>query len=503
MIPYNPSSFDTNKTLLENILELKKWLQAHPCYEVFYSSASGDTTQSTTYNLSTIADSTNLATGDVVIFDNSTLAVVLSVDTDLGIFTCDTAESFKGPQGIQGPQGPAGADGQNGQDGQNGTNGVSITNVSIDSSVHLICTLSDGNTIDAGALYERILTANSSSGTLTASNLALVGKPNVVWQTANLISPIYHAVLHLVEGYGSSTTFQYAGVINLSGTLYHIEIDVDGTTGVWSRTQTQIGGGSVEGTDVLSTGQTSGKVLTAQGDGTSAWNTISGGDHIVTLSGLSGTLTNDEYNTLLNENSIIDFYSSPNHKIYVKKQETSTEMRFDYVDQYDYIARYIINKGTKAYSHSYFKLTYTGISSGTATSGQVLTADGNGNATWQTAGGGGSSVYVHYITFYRTTSSSSFRRLYCTITLINNDSTAITSNTSLRSAIISIGNNSNIAVGGRMETGANTNIYMPVSFLSNISGTLYLAGIKSDGTTENYSDVYSAITNVTDFVVTL
>ena len=42
MIPYNPSSFDTNKTLLENILELKKWLQAHPCYEVFYSSANGD-----------------------------------------------------------------------------------------------------------------------------------------------------------------------------------------------------------------------------------------------------------------------------------------------------------------------------------------------------------------------------------------------------------------------------------------------------------------------------
>ena len=33
MIPYNPSSFDTNKTLLENILELKKWLQAHPCYD--------------------------------------------------------------------------------------------------------------------------------------------------------------------------------------------------------------------------------------------------------------------------------------------------------------------------------------------------------------------------------------------------------------------------------------------------------------------------------------
>ena len=144
----------------------------------------------------------------------------------------------------------------------------------------------------------------------------------------------------------------------------------------------------------------------------------------------------------------------------------------------------------------------TSVLSTGATSGQVLQADGNGGASWQNAGGGGSSVYVHYITFYRTTASSTYRRLYCTMTIINNDSTAITSANSLRSAIISIGSNVNIATGGRLETGGNTNIYMPVSFLINLSGTLYLAGVKSDGTAENY-DVYSAITNVTDVVVTL
>ena len=169
MIPYNPSSFDTNKTLLENILELKKWLQAHPCYEVFYSSANGDTSQQQTYNTSTITDPDNLAVGDVVVFANTTLGNVIAVDSDLGTFTCDPAVSFKGPQGAT---------------GSTGATGISITNVVVDASNHLICTLSDGNTIDAGAIqYNNYITLSATSGTLSDDdyNTALLYDSKIIY----------------------------------------------------------------------------------------------------------------------------------------------------------------------------------------------------------------------------------------------------------------------------------------------------------------------------------
>ena len=169
MIPYNPSSFDTNKTLLENILELKKWLQAHPSYEVFYSSANGDTSQQQTYNTSTITDPTNLEAGDVVVFANTTLGNVIAVDSDLGTFTCDPAVSFKGPQGAT---------------GSTGATGISITNVVVDASNHLICTLSDGNTIDAGAIqYNNYITLSATSGTLSDDdyNTALLEDSKIIY----------------------------------------------------------------------------------------------------------------------------------------------------------------------------------------------------------------------------------------------------------------------------------------------------------------------------------
>ena len=305
MIPYNPSSFDTNKTLLENILELKKWLQAHPCYEVFYSSANGDTSQQQTYNTSTITDPDNLAVGDVVVFANTTLGNVIAVDSDLGTFTCDPAVSFKGATGATGATGNGIAsitltssvglvdtytilytNGTsttytitNGANGTNGTNGVSITNVSINASYELVCTLSDGNTINAGAIWYIINTASSVSGTLSADNLSKLSQTNVVWHTSKLLSPAYHARLILTEGIGQ-TTKQFGAVIDVSGTQYLIQISVDSSTGIWSRTETSLGASAVEGTSVLSTGETSGKVLTADGSGGASWQTAGGGGSV-------------------------------------------------------------------------------------------------------------------------------------------------------------------------------------------------------------------------------
>lgn len=58
----------------------------------------------------------------------------------------------QGPQGLQGPQGEQGPAGANGTNGTNGTDGVSVTNVAVTQTNHLIVTLSSGSTIDAGEI---------------------------------------------------------------------------------------------------------------------------------------------------------------------------------------------------------------------------------------------------------------------------------------------------------------------------------------------------------------
>ncbi len=62
------------------------------------------------------------------------------------------AQGPQGIQGIQGEQGPKGDTGATGATGAQGPQGVSITNVSINASNHLIVTLSNGTTIDAGEI---------------------------------------------------------------------------------------------------------------------------------------------------------------------------------------------------------------------------------------------------------------------------------------------------------------------------------------------------------------
>ena len=375
MIPYNPSSFDTNKTILQQILELKKWLQDHPSYEVFYSSENGDTTQPVTnYDLTAIADPTNLEVGDVVIFANVTVAVVTSVDTDNNEFGCDTAVSFKGAQGPQGIQGPQGNPGVN---GTNGTNGVSITNVQINSNNKLICTLSDGNTIDAGYIWYLINTSTSSSGTLTGPNLTSVNQPYVYWHTGkNLGTPKYHARLQLVDGF-SETTKVFSTVINDNGALYQIQIEVDSSTGVWSRTETPLSASSVNRVDVTTASGTLSADDLAKAKGT---------DYCIlvyTDNGVELTMSR-----IIQDSSYVYFYTN-----FIENS----------CAQY-LIAEIDASTGAYTIAGDNLPIKADNINSDTATSGQVLTADGNGGASWQTAGG-------ITLTYYDTASGTSITTL--------------------------------------------------------------------------------------------
>ena len=83
----------------------------------------------------------------------------------------------QGPQGPQGPQGipgkdgvpgrdgKDGKDGTDGKDGEAGPEGLGISSVELDIDGHLVCTMTDGSTIDAGSLDE----LGAASGTKGSS----------------------------------------------------------------------------------------------------------------------------------------------------------------------------------------------------------------------------------------------------------------------------------------------------------------------------------------------
>ena len=303
MMSYDPSSLNRNKTLLEAIEEVKKFLIANPCYKVFYSNTNyviGTTTYSKTY----IDDPDSMAEYDVVFFDNNYYGKVESVGDST--FTIIGATNFKGDTGAQGIPGTPGTPGADGQDGTDGTDGVSITNVSIDGSNHLICTLSDGNTIDAGAISAPVyaVEVSSLSATLTQDEVSILEHDNslLLFTQAGLtqvytkykedstvirfISPntdtskyYYLSGVQLTKSTGVLSSYFInfnvrSGIVNSETATNGQVLTADGTGGAsWESPSTP----SVEGTAVLSTGETSGKVLTADGSGGASWQTAGGG----------------------------------------------------------------------------------------------------------------------------------------------------------------------------------------------------------------------------------
>lgn len=312
MMSYDPSSLNRNKTLLEAIEEVKKFLIANPCYKVFYANTNyviGTTTYSKTY----IDDPDSMAEYDVVFFNNNYYGKVESVGDST--FTIIGATNFKGDTGTPGTPGTPGADGQD---------GISITNVSIDASNHLICTLSNGTTIDAGEIPAgsmRIISlASGLSGTLTQDEY-----DKLVANDFNYVIEMGGNFYHKANLYGGGLNAHYTCVRKVTSVeTWASDINIDSTR---------------------------------------AW-----------------TLTTNVLRT---------------------------------------------------------KIQNTQIDSGAASSGQVLTADGTGGASWQTAGGGGSK-YLHKVTITNTANNA-----YCVIDVITDSSTVITTKDGLVNAITSMGYNSN------------------------------------------------------------
>lgn len=128
MINYIPSSIDSSRTILEELLKINKYLKENPIYKVYFSHTSPtvdatdvgigyDTIDNFTYEKGV----SEIKQGDIITFENVTYGVVNAV----GNATCSVAKiiSFKGEQGIQGEQGLQGPQGEQGPQGLQGPQG--------------------------------------------------------------------------------------------------------------------------------------------------------------------------------------------------------------------------------------------------------------------------------------------------------------------------------------------------------------------------------------------
>ena len=263
MMSYDPSSLNRNKTLLEAIEEVKKFLIANPCYKVFYANTNyviGTTTYSKTY----IDDPDSMAEYDVVFFNNNYYGKVESVGDST--FTIIGATNFKGDTGTPGTPGTPGADGQD---------GISITNVSIDASNHLICTLSNGTTIDAGEIpggSTRIISlASGLSGTLTQDEY-----DKLVANDFNYVIEMGGNFYHKANLYGGGLNAHYTCVRKVSSVeTWASDINIDSTR-AWTLT-TNVLRTKIQNAQIDSGTASSGQVLTANGSGGASWENASGG----------------------------------------------------------------------------------------------------------------------------------------------------------------------------------------------------------------------------------
>ena len=487
-IPYNPSSFATNKTILQAIEELKNYLKDNPCYKVYYVNTPY-VVGTYTYNLSDVDDTDGTMTAfDVVFFTNSYYAKVIVKDSTT--FDIDPAVSFKGATG------PAGADGT---DGTDGADGVSITGATINASNHLILTLSDGNTIDAGEIlanFEIIEISNLYlSGTITADEYTKLKGDSVIvkrgeyyFRKNRLYSSEQHVIYEVCTNANTTTTWI---------------MSVDFTDSYTWSLSTNVLKTKIQSSDIDSQTATSGQVLTAGGDGTASWTTVSSGyENTVSITATSGTFTDSDFAKLGYGDSTIvytDAYSVST--VYKLKLETASILEFEAIDAASRTNLKLIdvNKTTKAYSMTAISMiTSSTINSGTATSGKVLTANGSGGCSWETAGGGGSQLYLHNI--YITGTAEYF----VVIQIINTTSTAYTTIGALNSALSSLSNvNNPYMASGTYRTGSIT---YTVIGARNGSSYPMLAYVQQNGDSSTLERNFVQLTfntSINDNVITL
>lgn len=149
------------------------------------------------------------------------------------------------------------------------------------------------------------------------------------------------------------------------------------------------------------------------------------------------------------------------------------------------------------------KTTASAVDSGTATNGQVLTANGSGGASWETPSGG--SLYEHNITFSQESFTTSQKYVLC-LRIYNNNNTPIDTYQKLENYAKNIQRKSDttrIECSGYIEETANTGTYVAIDALKYYGNDrVYVLFIKADRTRGSFN-LYSneGATSKTDNII--
>ena len=474
-IPYNPSSFATNKTILQAIEELKNYLKQNPCYKVYYV-GTAYVVGTTTYNLSDVDDPDDTMTaGDIVFFNNSYYASVTVKDTNT--FDIDPAVDFRGATGSTGAQ------------------GVSVTGATINASGHLIISLSDGTSIDAGYLpanYDNTVELTATSGTLSDDDF------NKLLSDDSHIK--YGGQLYYKES-GGSASMKFFHLTSGGHTASRQVFTITNSTKAyaWSDHVFAVDEDCISATNVA------GEVLMSNGDGTASWGTVSTGyENTVTISTTSGTFSNSDFAKLGYGDSTIIYNDGTIKSTYRLKLDTASILEFECIDatSKNNLKLIDINKGTKAYSMTSVAMIKSAtFDSGTATAGKVLTANGSGGTSWETAGGGGSQLYRHSFWVSQTNAYTYF------VSVITNSSTPWTHVSDFIAYLTNNGHttqeNQFVDIKGIYKSG--TTLYEIFGiYVSGGNKYIHITNISTvDGSFQFYNSYFNESLTITDTVVAL
>lgn len=137
MSKYEITPLNSNKTILQVVKGIEKYLHDNQIYKVFGYNGNYDA-ETELYDISDLYTSEELKADDVVLFDNCYLGIVDAVGTNN--FSVKDVINFRGEKG------DTGATGQTGEDGEDGVGITTISSTQVGNQINLTFTLTDGTT---------------------------------------------------------------------------------------------------------------------------------------------------------------------------------------------------------------------------------------------------------------------------------------------------------------------------------------------------------------------
>ena len=475
---YNPSSFATNKTILEAIEELKKYLQTTPLACIYSLPHFYFNINTLTYNKTDVDNPNNqeLKLGDIIIgndyfgfiesMDETTITIdqwraigviIQSININDYIINFENIPAGATPILIAYPA-PSPWDYQR------------LSQIKIDIKYY------DGFHLDGYG--------NPVLQTIT--DFVNVGGVNAIWSTED---PVTHDITIYVDVIDAD--------FNTAINSFTIPAGATGQAGADGNDGVSVTGATIDGSNHLILTLSDGNTIDA-----GALPTPSEYTHTVSITTTSGTFSDDDFAKLGYGDSVIkytDAYSVST--IYKLKIETASILEFEAIEaaSRNNLKLIDVNKTTKAYSMtSIAMITSATISSGTATSGKVLTANGSGGTSWETVGGGGSQLYQHNIHI-----SGGIMDLF--ITIIDQSSTALNSISSVATWLNDKGfnyaSNSYGFISGVYVANSKSNTVIGVSRTAGPALLLYY--YDSTATSLSTTTVTLSSGTVSDSVITL